>query len=237
MLGGQGEGKMTEKFSIIILEYGVVLVMRRKFVVSEIELHEVCHLLYSQLLPTCLISGRGGDNLALSIKGALTRTFCSGALDMKSLCIIEGKTCWTLYIDALILECSGNLLDAISIAVKAALYDTRLPDLKVIGEGAERDIEVSDDPYDIVPLDVSGVPVLVTLNKIRDRYVVDATLQEEVCSDSQLLVAINAKGNVCSTQLHGDGAMHPDLLFEMLRVGKKIGTVINTKLKEVVDAE
>jgi len=184
-----------------------------------------------------VFEGRGGDNLALDIKGALTRTFCSGVLDLKSLCIIPGKTCWVLYIDALILECSGNLLDAISIAVKAALYDTRLPDLTVIGEGAERDIEVSDDPYDIIPLDVSNVPVLVTLNKIKNRYVVDATTEEEVCSDAQLLVSINSKGNICSAQKHGNGAIHPDLLFEMMRVGKKIGTVINTKLKEVIDVE
>jgi len=184
-----------------------------------------------------VFEGRGGDDLALDIKGALARTFCHGALDLSSLCIIPGKTCWVLYIDALILECGGNLFDAISIAIKAALFNARLPDLTVIGEGAERDIEVSDDPYDILPLDISNVPVLVTLNKISNRYVVDATAEEEVCSDAELLIAINSKGRVCSMQKHGKGAIHPDLLFEMLRVGQKIGSIINTKLKEVLDLE
>jgi len=184
-----------------------------------------------------VFEGRGGDNLALDIKGAMTRTFCEGTLDLRSLCIIPGKTCWVLYIDALILECGGNLFDAISIAVKAALCDTRIPDLTVIGEGAERDIEVSDDPYDILPLDVSNIPVLVTLNKISERYVVDATAEEEVCSDSQLFVSINSKGRICSAQKHGNGAIRPDLLFEMMRVAQKIGCVINTKLKEVLDLD
>ena len=184
-----------------------------------------------------VFEGRGGHNLALELSGALARTFCQGTLDLCSLCVIPGKTCWVLYIDALILECGGNLFDAISIAIKAALHDTRLPDLTVIGDGAEKDIEVSDDPYDILPIDTSNVPVLVTLNKISNRYVVDATAEEEVCSDSQLLISINDKGNVCSMQKHKNGAIHPDLLFEMLRVGQKLGKVINTKLKEVLKLE
>lgn len=181
-----------------------------------------------------VFEGRGGHDLALELSGALARTFCHGTLDLHSLCVIPGKTCWVLYIDALILECGGNLFDAISIAVKAALKDTRIPDLTVIGDGSEKDIEVSDDPYDVLPIDISNVPVLVTLNKISNRYVVDATAEEDVCSDSQLLVSINDKGRVCSVQKHKDGAIHPDLLFEMLRVGQKIGKVINTKLSEVL---
>ena len=42
----------------------------------------------------------------------------------------------------------------------------RLPKLEVIGEGTEQDIEISDDPYDTLPLDVSNVPILITLNKV-----------------------------------------------------------------------
>lgn len=184
-----------------------------------------------------VFEGRGGDDLALDIRAALGRTFCQGSLDLKALCIIPGKTCWVLYIDTLILECGGNLFDAISIAIKAALHDTRIPDLTVIGDGEERDIEVSDDPYDVLPIDISNVPVLVTLNKVSNRYVVDATAEEEVCSDSQLLISIDSAGQVGSMQKHGNGGIHPDLLFEMLRVGQKIGTVINKKLKEVLEEE
>jgi len=181
-----------------------------------------------------VFEGRGGNNLAMELSGALQRTFCQGTLDLSSLCVIPGKTCWVLYIDALILECGGNLFDAISIAIKAALHDSRIPDLKVIGKGVEQMIEVSDDPYDVLPIDISNVPILVTLNKIGNRYVVDATAEEEVCCDSQLLISINKNGQVCSTQKHGNGAIHPDLLFEMLQVGQKIGSVINKKIKGVL---
>lgn len=39
--------------------------------------------------------------------------------------VLERLQCWTLYVDILILECGGNLYDAVSMAVKAALYSTR----------------------------------------------------------------------------------------------------------------
>ena len=46
---------------------------------------------------------------------------------LQSLCVVERQQCWVLYVDVLILECGGNLYDAISIAVKAALFNVKLP--------------------------------------------------------------------------------------------------------------
>ncbi|XP_057292268.1 exosome complex component RRP42-like [Hydractinia symbiolongicarpus] len=182
-----------------------------------------------------IFEGRGGDELALELSSALQRMFCKNTLNLASLCVIPGKTCWVLYIDALVLECGGNLFDAVSIGIKAALHNTRIPNLKIIGEGSEQDIEISDDPYDTSPLNVDNVPVMVTLNKIGNRYVVDATAEEEVCSDSQLLVSINEAGRVCSLQKHGRGGFHPDLLFEMMQVGEKIGKLVNKRLRDTIE--
>ena len=50
---------------------------------------------------------------------------------------------------------------------------------------------------------------------------VDATAEEEVCTDAQLLVSINERGNTCSVQKLGKSGLHPDLLFEMMQVGLK----------------
>jgi exosome complex component RRP42 len=38
---------------------------------------------------------------------------------MSSLCIVSGKTCWVLYVDALVLNMDGSVLDALSMAAKA----------------------------------------------------------------------------------------------------------------------
>ena len=39
-------------------------------------------------------------------------------LDLKALCVVPGKTCWVLCIDALLLSVGGSVLDALSIAVR-----------------------------------------------------------------------------------------------------------------------
>ena len=51
--------------------------------------------------------------------------------DLGQLCVLKGSQCWVLYIDILILECGGNLFDAVSMGVKAAMHSTRIPNVKV----------------------------------------------------------------------------------------------------------
>ena len=46
------------------------------------------------------------------------------AINLSALSIFDGKLCWNLYIDGLILSSQGNLLDALAIAVK--VYDYAL---------------------------------------------------------------------------------------------------------------
>jgi exosome complex RNA-binding protein Rrp42 (RNase PH superfamily) len=55
----------------------------------------------------------------------------SHAIDLEALCIIPGQKCWVLYIDALVLDSAGSLLDAISLCTKAALSDTVTPAVTV----------------------------------------------------------------------------------------------------------
>lgn len=45
--------------------------------------------------------------------------FSSGAgIDLSSLIVVEGKICWDLYIDGLVVSSDGNLLDALGAAIK-----------------------------------------------------------------------------------------------------------------------
>ncbi len=65
-----------------------------------------------------------------------------------------------------VLEWSGGVLDALSMAVWAALSTTLIPKLTVTGEGEELEIEVSDNPHDSTKIDVSKAPVVVTLTQV-----------------------------------------------------------------------
>jgi exosome complex component RRP42 len=79
--------------------------------------------------------GRGGEDLATEISRLLGRAYGhKSVFDLDQLIVLEGVQCWVLYIDILILECGGNLFDAVSMAVKAALHSTRIPNVTVTWE-------------------------------------------------------------------------------------------------------
>ncbi|XP_072945632.1 exosome complex component RRP42 [Epargyreus clarus] len=140
--------------------------------------------------------GRGGEQLAYCISNMLKEAFHSRqAFDLKQLCILKGKQCWKLYVDILILESGGNLCDAVSLAVKAALFNTRIPFVKAaVMDGGNVDLQLSDDPYDSRSLNIGSVPLLVTLSKIGDKCIVDPTAEEEACSAVSIVVGI--EGNL-----------------------------------------
>ena len=70
--------------------------------------------------------GRGGEEIANDVVSILTHSFAP-AVDLKSLCLIPGKSVWLISVDILILEFSSkaNLIDASGIGAKAALMNTR----------------------------------------------------------------------------------------------------------------
>lgn len=70
-----------------------------------------------------------------------------------------------------ILQCGGNLFDAVGAAVKAALYNTEIPRvITAMLDGGEPNIQVSDDPYDCIKLDVTNYPLVVTVCKVYDNF-------------------------------------------------------------------
>lgn len=48
------------------------------------------------------------------------------AIDLASLVVLEGKLCWMLYFDGLVLSSDGNLLDALSIAMKVGFVRAKI---------------------------------------------------------------------------------------------------------------
>lgn len=97
-------------------------------------------------------------------------------LELGQLCIIAGKTCWHLAVDALVLNDGGNVLDAISIASLAALKSTRIPKVNVVQTDSNDDpeLELDDDPDSSLPLTTTSVPVIVSVSQVRAPLQVDA---------------------------------------------------------------
>lgn len=182
--------------------------------------------------------GRGGEDLATEICNMLTRAYdCPSCLDLKKLLVVEGKQCWIIYVDVLLLECGGNLFDAASLAVKAALFNTCIPTLMVSQDEGHVEIELSDDPFDVQRLDVSTAPCIITLSKIGHSHVVDASQKEEACCLARLMLGVTANGTVTSMKKEGSGSLDLSSIEEMLETGKRVGKELNKSLLDVLVQE
>ncbi|XP_012241547.1 exosome complex component RRP42 isoform X2 [Bombus vosnesenskii] len=168
---------------------------------------------------TPAFEGKGGDDLATEISNILTAAYQTrNAFDLRTLCILPHKKCWKIYVDILILQCGGNLFDAVGITVKAALNSTEIPKITAATlDGGEPDIELSDDAYDCIQLDTSNYPIIVTLCKIGDNYIVDPTSEEEVCSASSIVMSVLPNGKVSSVIKLGYGSIQSNTFIKMLQ--------------------
>lgn len=196
--------------------------------------------------------GRGGEQLAQEISNILANSIGGGgggsaALDLRSLCVIPREQCWILYVDVVVLECGGNLTDSVSIAVKAALFDAKVPRVRVrVDKETEvKEVELSDDPYDCLTLDVRLVPLLVTTVKIGHGHVVDATREEEACSLARVLVGVvgggsggdDDGGRLSHVRKAGRGALDPKSVEEMTAAGRRVGLKLNNALMAALERE
>jgi len=151
-------------------------------------------ILSSTANATPAFEGKGGDDLGTEISNVLSRSYqSSNVIDLRQLCIIPNMKCWKIYVDVLvsisvsisdnrkfclnysfscqILQCGGNLFDTVGAAVKAALYNTEIPKVTLaVLDGGKPEIQVSDDPYDCIKLDVTNYPMIVTICKVCNNY-------------------------------------------------------------------
>ncbi|VDL96216.1 unnamed protein product [Schistocephalus solidus] len=143
-------------------------------------------------------SGKSGSEIADSLKATLSSAFTPGCLPLELLCIQPGKQCWVLYVDLLLLESDGNLLDAASLAIVAAVRTLKLP--------SSLSSKIPDGN-----LSTKNVPLFVTVHKIGNAFVVDATREEEACSLSrcsrssafEIVVTFVLEEQICHLLPHG----------------------------------
>lgn len=174
--------------------------------------------------------GRGGEEWASALSRTLQETLAGGAhggygLDLCSLCLLPGRTCWRVYVDGLILNDGGNVLDALSLATLAALGSTRLPRVEVMAgeEDEEPQVELDDDLNNMQPLVVDQVPLIITLNMVGPRLVVDLTSEEELCASTSLQVAVTRTGRLCGMGQQGPRGLPLTGVSEVVEVAQKVG--------------
>ncbi|XP_021303866.1 LOW QUALITY PROTEIN: putative exosome complex exonuclease RRP42 [Sorghum bicolor] len=162
------------------------------------------------------------------------------AIDLSSLIVVEGKVCWDLYIDRLVVSLDGNLLDALAASIKVALSDTGIPKVNVSVINAatdeEHEVDVSDEEF--LQFDTSSVPVIITLTKMGQHYIIDATSEEESQMSSAVLVSVNRHDQICGLTKRGGAGLDPSIIFDMLSVAKHVSQQLISHLdSEIAAAE
>ncbi|KAF5746167.1 exosome complex component RRP42 [Tripterygium wilfordii] len=187
--------------------------------------------------------GRGAEELSAELSVALQRCLLGGrsgagaGIDLSSLVITEGKVCWDLYIDGLVVSSDGNLLDALGAAIMAALSNTGIPRVLVAASASpdeEPEVDISDEEY--LQFDTSGVPVIVTLTKVGRHYIVDATSEEESQMSSAVSISINRQGHICGLTKRGGAGLDPSIIVDMISVAKHVSEQLMNKLDSEISA-
>ena len=154
----------------------------------------------------------------------------SKTIDVKKLCIVEGQKVYMVFADVYPLEYDGNLIDAASLAVNAALLATefdekRMEDDKLVDTGKK------------IPLPILNTALEHTISRIGDHLIIDPTLKEEFVQDSRLSMAVDKNDYFTAIQKGGGiGPMSLDLIdksMEMaLESSKKIRKILQSALKQ-----
>ncbi|CAK9295200.1 unnamed protein product [Gordionus sp. m RMFG-2023] len=185
-----------------------------------------------------IFQGKGGDELSEEITTLLYKLYdSSAAFDKKKLGICKNEFCWKLYVEILILQYGGNIFDAVSLAVKAALHNTRIPivEVKKDEDLQKYYIELSNNSSDEFNIDVSNCPLLLTISKIGANHIIDACLEEESCSIASLIFAIIPNGNILLTKKLGNGSLNPTSIKQMIISAKDIGIELHERLTTLLN--
>ena len=155
----------------------------------------------------------------------------SGTVDTTELCIEAGKKVYMVFADVYPMEYDGNLIDASSIAVNAALMTTQYSEMKMEDGKAVATGKM-------LKLPIKNLAIEHTVSKIGDNLIIDPNLREEFVQDCRLTMAVDQNENFTALQKGGgSGPMSLDLVDQAMGMAldssKTIKAIIDEAVKDV----
>ncbi|GJJ68337.1 exosome complex component RRP43 [Entomortierella parvispora] len=147
----------------------------------------------------------------------------SKVLDLKDLCIEEGKAVWSLWIDVVCVSYDGNIYDAALASVMAALANVRIRKptydegiVKV--SGAQ---ELDDDNSFKLNLNRTPLSASFVLFDTSLELLADPNFAEESICEGQISVTVDEEGQICALSKVGGGSSSPSILKECVDRAKE----------------
>jgi len=132
----------------------------------------------------------------------------SKCLDFGKLCIIPGERVWNIVIDICPINDSGNLFDAAALAAVAALKSMTFP--------KQTDGKIEYKEKTNKKLELSDLPISVTVLKIGDLFVLDPCTEEEPVASGRLTACSLSDGTLCALQKGGDEPLSAEDIMAMV---------------------
>ena len=147
----------------------------------------------------------------------------SEMIDLEQLVLVPGKIVYTIFVDCSVVNVDGNLFDATSYAVVAALLGAKLPilemqDDKVVDTGNTRDMPITT------------VPVSITAARIGDYILTDPASEEEACMDARITITTNEEG-LCAIQKGFTGSFTADQIKKAVDTARIKGQEVRERLR------
>ncbi len=121
----------------------------------------------------------------------------SNALPLEDLCIEPGEKVWVVYLDVHVVDFDGNLFDAATLGLMAALKTAQVPYHKL-------------DMGDPEPLEVKCMPMMTTAAKIGGELLFDPTDLEEKVAQPRISISTDENGHVRAAQKGLNGGFTPE---------------------------
>ena len=152
--------------------------------------------------------GEDAVELARIVDRALRESKC---IQLEKL-VVSPQNVFMVFVDLHIINHYGNLIDAASLAAIAALKNARIPKVE---EGKIVRGEFTGS------LPVVFTPVVVSVCKIGNNFLIDPELQEENVLDSRLVIGVREDDKVCAMQKQGSKPLKFSDVEKMLEIAIK----------------
>ena len=159
-------------------------------------------------------------------------------IDLKKLCIEEGKEVWTVFLDIYPINDAGNLIDAAAMASVAALMTAVMPKTEKKSKDSLTVIQFGEFTSKKLPLK-EAMPLTMTFHKLGDSIFIDPVIEEEEASEARLSIAIsNIKKESYINALQKGGSITftvdelNHILDSSVKVHKKLQDLFLEKLKK-----
>ncbi|KAI1726875.1 3' exoribonuclease family, domain 1 domain-containing protein [Ditylenchus destructor] len=195
-------------------------------------------------------AGRGGSEFGEEIARTLYTAYDHDDVLPQMKKLVLGQTfMWTINVDIVILQFGGNVLDAVSLAVKAALADTEI--CEVIVRPADEGkimLDLPDETHTWT-FDISSVPLVIGICRIGEQNVIDPTEIEEACASSSLFVSVVVPARNTSSKTTLDDQCHltcvrkskggslevesiQDMISAAVRSARNLNVALEARLKQ-----